>query len=334
MIVQAWAPNRILDFGGWTDTWFAGKGAVLNFAVDLYAKVVVMTRVKPGVSITAYDYGEVIEVLAPEAATYDGKHDLLKAAVKVMGIDRIDAYVYSDVPPGCGTGSSAAVSVALLGALSMLTPDRFYRPDEVARLAHELETKELGIESGVQDQLAAVVGGISYHTIDPYPRCSSAAIRLREETVWELESRLLLVYTGQRHLSSDVHRKVIAEYQAGKPETVRAMETLRQTPQKAAAALWQGDFEAFAEVMNENNHAQKQLHEDIVTPSVLEIEGATMKVGAIGFKINGAGGGGSVAILCDVGRRRDVEDEVRRLGYRLLAFRFDFVGLRRWISAR
>ena len=40
MIVKAVAPNRILDFGGWTDTWFARTGCVLNFAVDLYAKVV------------------------------------------------------------------------------------------------------------------------------------------------------------------------------------------------------------------------------------------------------------------------------------------------------
>ena len=41
MIVKGIAPARILDFGGWTDTWFAKHGRVLNFAVDLYAKVAI-----------------------------------------------------------------------------------------------------------------------------------------------------------------------------------------------------------------------------------------------------------------------------------------------------
>jgi D-glycero-alpha-D-manno-heptose-7-phosphate kinase len=331
VIVKAWAPNRILDFGGWTDTWFAQRGAVLNFAVDLYAQAVVSTRARPGVSITAEDFGETVEIVSPGDAAYDGKHDLLKAAVNVMGIDRVDAYVYSDVPAGCGTGSSAAVSVALLGALALLT-GRYYRPHEIARLAHELETKELKIESGVQDQIAAAVGGIGYHSIEPYPAVSTSPIRLRPEVVWELESRLLLVYTGERHLSSDVHRKVIGDYQAGREETVAAMEILRATPGKAAMALWQGDLNAFAEVMNENNAAQKRLHPDISTPQIEEIERLAAAEGAVGFKINGAGGGGSVCVLCETDRRRSVEQAVRSGGYSLLPFHFDFEGLRSWVA--
>ena len=157
MIVKAWAPNRILDFGGWTDTWFAGHGAVLNFAVDLYARVILRTRDRSGVRLTANDYDEVLELESPDRVIYDGHHDLLKAAVKMMGLDRLEVQVHTDVPPGCGTGSSAAVSVAMLGALALLA-GRYQRPHQIASLAHELETKELGIESGVQDQIAAALG--------------------------------------------------------------------------------------------------------------------------------------------------------------------------------
>lgn len=331
MIVKAWAPNRILDFGGWTDTWFAGHGAVLNFAVDLYAQAVVSTRERPGVSITAEDYGEVVEIEPGGQPGYDGKHDLLKAAVKVIGVDRADVYVYSDVPAGCGTGSSAAVSVALLGALCRLD-GRFHTPHEIAALAHELETKELGIESGVQDQVAAATGGIYFHVIDPYPRVSSSPIRLRDEVCWELESRLLLAHSGERHLSSDVHRKVIGDYQAGRGETVEAMQALRETPARAAAALLQGDFGAFADAMNENNAAQCRLHPEITTPAIADIERVARCAGAEAVKINGAGGGGSVTIFCATARRRAVEEAVRSAGYRLLPFHFDFQGLRTWVA--
>ena len=43
MIIQCHAPNRVLDFGGWTDTWFAKSGAVLNVTVSLFARVTVTT---------------------------------------------------------------------------------------------------------------------------------------------------------------------------------------------------------------------------------------------------------------------------------------------------
>lgn len=333
MIVKAWAPNRILDFGGWTDTWFAERGAVLNFAVNLYARVVIRTRARPGVSITASDYGQVIEMTSVDAIYYNGEHDLLKAAVKVMGLDRIDVQVHTDVPPGCGTGSSAAVSVALLGALGMLA-GRYQRPHEVARLAHELETKELKIESGVQDQIAAAVGGIGYHDIYQYPFVSSTPVRVEQATIWELESRLVLAYSGARHLSGDVHRKVVADLQAGKQEAITAMEVLRETPQKAADALWRGDFDAFAEVMNENNAAQAQLHSDIVTSDLARIEELARGAGAIGIKINGAGGGGSATILCRAGARREVESAIKQAGYQVLNCHLDFQGLRAWISQR
>ena len=331
MIVKAQAPNRVLDFGGWTDTWFAGSGCVLNFAVSLYAQVVIATRARPGVSIIAQDFGEIIHIAEPGAEPYNGKHDLLKAAVNVMGIDKLDAYVYADVPAGCGTGSSAAISVALIGALGMLTGE-YHSAEHIGRLAHELETKELGIQSGVQDQIAAAVGGISYHTIEPYPRFTTSPVRVNPEIAWELESRLVLVYTGERHLSGEVHEKVIADYQAGNPATRKAMDTLKTTPQLAASALWKGDFAAIAEIMNLNNNAQKSLHPEITTEHIERIEEVARPAGAMGFKINGAGGGGSVTVLCETARRREVDERIRAAGYQLLPCRFDWEGLRTWVA--
>jgi len=334
MIVKAWAPNRILDFGGWTDTWFAHSGCVLSFAVSLYAQAIVKTRTRPGVSITAQDFGEVLEIPDVAEPAYDGQHDLLKAAVRVMGINKIDAFVYSDVPPGCGTGSSAAVSVALLGALAYLA-DRHYTPHEIAALAHRLETEELGIESGVQDQIAAAAGGIGLHVIDPYPRVMSSPVRLPHELVWELESRLLLVYTGERRLSGEVHKKVIADYQAGAAGAVAAMSTLRESPRRALATLYRGDLPRFAEIMNENDEAQCRLHQDIETPPIRYLRGLVTPAGAIGFKINGAGGGGSVTILCAADRKREVAEAVHNAeGFQVLPCHVDFQGLRVWESRR
>lgn len=333
MIVKAIAPARILDFGGWTDTWFAGHGRVLNFAVDLYAKVIVVPRERPGASIVAQDYGEAIEIADSSHVLYDGKHDLLKAALTVTKVDGVDISVYSDVPPGCSTGSSAAVSVALIGALAVLA-DLHLTPHEVAALAHRLETEELGIQSGVQDQVASATGGIGYHVIDPYPTVASSPVRLSHELSLELESRLLLVYTGRSHLSGDVHKKVISDYETGSDRTLAAMETLRSTPIWAKGALIRGDFVELAEIMNANNDAQKRLHSEITTPEIEALEKIASESGAIGFKINGAGGGGSVTILTASGNHRDVEGAIKRAGFTVLPCHLDYRGLRTWITNR
>ncbi|MCE5324492.1 GHMP kinase [bacterium] len=333
MIVKSIAPARILDFGGWTDTWFAGNGRVLNFAVDLYAKVIIMPREKPGASIVAQDYGEAIDIPDLSAVLYDGKHDLLKAALNVTEVDGVDIRVYSDVPPGCGTGSSAAVSVALIGALAVLA-DMHLTPHEVAAFAHKLETEELGIQSGVQDQVASATGGVCLHTIDPYPSVSSSPVRLSEDICLELESRLLLVYTGEAHLSGDVHKKVIADYESGAVRTVRAMDILRETPLYAKSALMRGDFVELAEIMNVNNAAQKQLHSDISNDKTEELEDVARKTGAMGCKINGAGGGGSITFLCGSENTRNVESAIKSAGFRVLPCRLDFRGLVTWATNR
>lgn len=333
MIVKAIAPNRVLDFGGWTDTWFARHGKVLNFAVDLYAKVIVTPRERPGASIVAQDYGEAIEIRSPADVLYDGKHDLLKAALNVTGVDGVDISVYSDVPPGCGTGSSAAVSVALIGALALLA-DLHLTPHEVASLAHSLETEELGIQSGVQDQIASATGGVGFHVIDPYPKVSSSPLRLSHDTTNELESRLLLVYTGQSHLSGDVHKKVIEDYQSGEDRAIKAMETLRNTPIWAKSALVKNDFVELGEIMNINTEAQKQLHSEISTTDIEKLQDIASNCGAIGFKINGAGGGGSVTVLCASNNSREVEHQIKQAGFRVLPCHLDFRGLKTWVTQR
>jgi D-glycero-alpha-D-manno-heptose-7-phosphate kinase len=92
------------------------------------------------------------------------RHLLLEAAIEEIGLP--DAYaleisIYSEAPAGCSTGTSAAVTVALIGALDYLTPGRM-SPHEVAYAAHRVETERLNLQSGIQDQLCSAYGGINF----------------------------------------------------------------------------------------------------------------------------------------------------------------------------
>lgn len=331
MIVESRAPNRILDIGGWTDTHFAKTGRVLNFAVSLFARATIRTRAKPGVEINAVDYGDRFQVDDIIKARYGTQFDLLLAAAKKMPVKTgLSITISADVPPGCGTGSSAAISVALLLGLARLGKTAL-SSGELARLAHNLETEELGLESGIQDQIAASYGGINYIEIDDYPRFLDSPLNLSPELVFELESSLLLVYEGKGHLSSDVHKSVIERIKAGDREMKEIFSGLARCAQTAKQALLLGKLDRFAGAVDQNHKLQTSLHPKITTPRFKEIEKTSRSLGAVAVKINGAGGGGSMTIIASPGARPGIERALKQKGFRVLNFTIAFQPASAWV---
>ena len=157
-VINSVAPIRICDNGGWTDTWFAEHGKVFNIGVYPYVEVQIEVYPRDAqedrIVLFAENYGERY-VVRPEVPGWD-RHPLLEAAIEYMHIPTdvaLQISIYSEAPAGCSTGTSAAVSVALIGALDCLTPGRL-TPHEVANAAHRVETDLLKLQSGIQDQLS------------------------------------------------------------------------------------------------------------------------------------------------------------------------------------
>jgi D-glycero-alpha-D-manno-heptose-7-phosphate kinase len=76
------------------------------------------------------------------------------------------------------------------------------------------------------------------------------------------------------------------------------LNDLRQTAGKSRDALYAGDFTALGAAMIENTQAQGRLHSDLISPDAARIITIAKEFGAIGWKVNGAGGdGGSLTLL-------------------------------------
>jgi D-glycero-alpha-D-manno-heptose-7-phosphate kinase len=292
VVIEVSAPVRICDNGGWTDTWFGGPGRVLNIAVFPGVEVTVRPTDGPDpvvLDVRAFDDRYPIVPGAPRRP----RHPLLESAFDAYPPPphlAVEVSVRSDVPAGCGTGTSAAVSVALVAALSALRSER-PSPREIAYAAHRLEVDTLGIESGIQDQLCAALGGINYIEVEPYPEAVAQAL-----PGWdELGPRLSLVFLGRAHNSSDLHGQVIAGL--GRRET-RVFSRLREAATAARDAVLTRDLDAFGRAMTDNTEAQRSLHPGLVGVDADRVIGMAVRHGALGWKVNGAGGdGGSVTIL-------------------------------------
>jgi D-glycero-alpha-D-manno-heptose-7-phosphate kinase len=338
-VISSVAPIRICDLGGWTDTWFAKYGRVLNIAVYPYAEVQIQVFARgdrPAVEIHAENYGERY-TLENVGGVYD-RHPLLEAALEYMGIPKnlaLSISIFSEAPAGCSTGTSASVSVALIGALDRLTPGQL-PPHEVARAAHRIETEVLGQQCGVQDQLASAFGGINDIEILDYPHAIVSPIQLPSTSYWELERRLALIFLGQSHSSSRVHEKVIRELEAAGPGAAK-LDALRQTPLAGRDALFAGDFAAFGRTMIANTDAQANLHPDLVSPRHRAVIEVARQYGAVGWKVNGAGGdGGSVTILgnSDTCVKREMTRAIEEMvpGTKNIPVYLSRLGLRVWES--
>lgn len=328
-IIFARAPVRICDVGGWTDTWFCKSGSVFNFCIDLYSYIRIYPQEgKKSMEIVSENLDLSTEIQDYRKIEYDGVLDLLKAAIKRLCINQgLKVFARSDAPPGCGTGTSASIAVAMIGGLSALQ-GHYYMRHEIAELAHALETEELGLQSGVQDQYAAAYGGFNYMEID-YPRVRISQISVKPELAWQLEQQMILVYLGSRS-SSKMHEKVLENYEHKDAKTMNAFAILQECPKAMVQAVCKSDIEAIGDIMNRNWDAQKQLHEKITTSEITTLEEVARAHDALGFKVNGAGGGGSAVILSATGKEYNLKKDLIESGFQILPFKINFTGLQVW----
>jgi D-glycero-alpha-D-manno-heptose-7-phosphate kinase len=328
-ILEARAPLRMNDIGGWTDTWFAGRGRVLNLAVAPAVKVRVEVLGNPAgsperVLIRALNYGEAFSFVPEEPGPASGPFALLRHSVGAFAVPedvKLEISVFSPVPPGFATGTSASVCVALLGALDRLT-DGGRTPDALAALAHGIETGKLGRQCGIQDQIAAARGGVSFIRVTRYPASEVETLILDPEVRDDLDRRLRLVGLGGARDSSALHERVIAELEKGGPAR-SGLDELSRLAEAARDGLLGGDLERYGRIMSDNNECQRSLAEGIVPPEADAVIGVARKHAASGWKVNGAGGpGGSMTLLAgpdaSAARALDLEIEVLGRGIRMM----------------
>jgi len=307
-------------------------------AVFPCVEVIVAARKKKAgeaqIVIHAENYHDSYQINS-KAKTWS-RHPLIEAAFRVFDLPpnlRLEVSIYSEAPAGASTGTSASVSVAIIGALDYLRQGSMSSYD-IARKAHHVETHILKYQSGIQDQLAAAYGGVNFIEMTHYPEASVSPLYLPEALIWELESRLLLIYLGKPHSSSEVHRNVIARLERS-GQYRRCLEPLREAAERGKQALLSGDLKGFGRTMILNTEAQRRLHPELVGERANTVIKIARRFGVDGYKVNGAGGvGGSVTLLLKenthykhelIAAIEKASPEFRNIPIRLAPY-----GLRRW----
>ena len=336
MLIRARAPLRISFCGGGTDVppyCDERGGVVLSATINRYATA---TIVPGGTSFTvrSIDYDQSISYGVEDPFVYDGQLDLAKGVIDHFRrqenlTEGLEVVLHNDAPPGSGLGSSSAITVALVSALIerlRLPIDDYY----VANLAYQIERVEVGIKGGKQDQYATTFGGFNLIEFHPGGGVLVVPLRLRPETVWELEHSLVFAYVGGGHFSDQIIANQVRNYEIRRTESVHAMDRLKVLTQDMKRALLVGDLREFGELLHLSWESKQQLAKGISNDKIADIYSAARAAGALGGKMNGAGGGGFMMFVCDPQRRYAVQEALRKAGGQLVSLTFVEPGVRTW----
>ena len=159
-----------------------------------------------------------------------------------------------------------------------------------------------------------------------YPKIKLLKIEIDEKRILELENQFILVYFGSRS-SSKMHTAVISNYKNRDKATINSFKIMKQCAYDMKASI-NSDIKILGEIINRNWEAQKSLHPLMVNPIVNKAEKIAKSNGAIGFKCNGAGGGGSATILAEYGHEYQIKKKLIESGYTILPCKLSFNGVR------
>jgi D-glycero-alpha-D-manno-heptose-7-phosphate kinase len=191
MIVSR-APVRFSLGGGGTDLPSYSRehgGFVVAAAVDKYIFICVARRFHDTIRL-AYSETEIVE------AVDQIKHRIFKAALQATGLgSALELHSLADVPANSGLGSSSSFTVALLNGLHAYKRE-FVPAAQLADEACRIEIDVLKEPIGKQDQYIATYGGISAMTFHPDGSVDVERLALRDEVIEDLESNLVVYYTG------------------------------------------------------------------------------------------------------------------------------------------
>ena len=327
MVIRGRAPLRVSFGGGGTDVapfCVEQGGAIIGSTINKYAYCSIVPREDDQIIVHSLDFDMTVKYNAKENFVYDGRLDLVTAALKAMDINQgCEVYLQCDAPAGSGLGTSSTVMVSLLTAMARWKGVEMdaYR---LADLAYQVEREDLKIDGGYQDQYAATFGGINFIEFHGRNNVVVNPLRIKKDILHELQYNLLLCYTGNIHVSANIIKDQVKNYE--KKDAFDAMCEVKALAYAMKDELLKGNL------LDYGWQSKKRMSSKITNPQIDELYDEAIKAGALGGKLLGAGGGGYLLMYCPYNVKHKVAARMEQMGGQLADWNFELRGAQSWIA--
>jgi D-glycero-alpha-D-manno-heptose-7-phosphate kinase len=313
-------PFRISFLGGGTDypAWYRiHGGSVLATSINKYCYIT--CRYLP--PFLEHRFRVVYSRIESCQTIDEIMHPAVRAVLHYLNIDRgVEIHHDGDLPARSGMGSSSSFTVGLLHALYAL---KGYMPNkkQLAKESIYIEQELLKETVGSQDQILAAYGGFNHITFPPNGEFSIRPVTITPERIQELNSYLMLFYTGIKRTASDIAGSYVQDIESKE----RQLRMLNNMVDEGLSILNSGrDIISFGELLHKTWQAKRGLSSEVSNSHVEELYDQAISAGAIGGKLTGAGGGGFLLFFVPISKQKQVREKLNKLIY--VPFKFEFSG--------
>lgn len=288
MKVRTQAPIRISLLGGGTDVGeYAEKygGVCVNMAINIRQKFTLDSE-HSNTSLVRGDSKDFIRSFVPDHIGV--KHEF-------------DGFIHG------GLGTSASAAVALISGLSRMIGINFSRR-QIAESAWEAEVGTLGMFGGKQDQYCATFGGFN----SMYFRDDVEVLRFDRDVAEDHAKNILLFDTGIRRKDKDIQeglKKISSKQKA-------ALDNMKSIAMDAYT-------QDLGKLLDDNWRYKKESN-NVSTPDIDHLYDKGKKLGAVGGKLCGSGGGGYMIFYVPKERQVDFKKDI---GIRWVDYSIDWQGV-------
>ncbi|MBM4133442.1 MAG: kinase [Nitrospira sp.] len=317
-------PFRISFFGGGTDypAWYREHGgSVLATSINKYCHI--SCRYLP--PFFEHRHRIVYSLIENVRNIAEIKHPAVRAILDWAGCDDrgLEIHHDGDLPARSGLGSSSSFTVGLIHALAALR-GHYVSRDELAAQAIHMEQEIIKEHVGSQDQVSAAFGGFNHIDFLPNDTFQVSPIILPKERLHEFQEHLMLCFTGFSRIASEVARSKIENFKSRHHELHRMREMVIEAIrvlQNTGAPI-----EDVGRMLHQSWLYKRSLSEKVSTPEIDHLYEEVMRMGAIGGKLLGAGGGGFLLLFVRPDLQPKVRERLKHLVH--VPFRFENSGSR------
>ena len=210
--------------------------------------------------------------------------------------------VCSTLPRGMGLGSSAAIAVAMIRAIN-ISLELGLDDERINSVALSCEKLAHGTPSGVDNSIATYGVPMSFSNADG----SQIDVLELQET-----PPIVIAFSNQPGSTQEQVAGVRARREFNVDHYEAIFDEIDALSQAGAGALQSGDYQQLGALMNMNHGLLNAL--EVSTPEIEGMISIARAAGAVGAKLTGGGGGGSVIALCP-GAMQDVTDAFSAAGF-------------------
>lgn len=331
------SPLRV-DFVGMTDYLPACEdfgGSIVNATINKYIYALARPREDGRFIFHAPDLdGMTVEVDSAAELSPDGELGLAQEIARRFDLTGgVELTTYSQMPGGAGLGSSSTIATCIIAAFNAMSGRRL-TDHEMARMAIDCEKVALNTSYGWQDQYSPVTGGgVKYMRY--WPGSAQRAVEVNQIPLTEarlatLQRSLVICYSGISRPAGDILHAVADGYRNGRPEVIEALRGMSEQALQMRLALLEGRVDEIGPMLSEVWRLHKRLHPDVTNEAIEHLHDLAMRNGAIGGRVCGAGGGGTLMFYCPAPADYLVARALEEAGAQIFDVSIDHCGLIVW----